>query len=149
MASSDSPVRGGQNKSIIFYFNLLSRIFGHLYISVGVAVTDIEAEKDQDATVSCTVSGVTAEPGIVWKNSDGTDLSSDSTNYGFGGTGFDSGSNTHESTLTVRAAKNDADALYTCFVTSSEWAITDEANTVNLKVLGKYFSLLLSYLSWL
>ena len=80
---------------------------------------------------------MTAAATIVWKNSDGTDLSSDSTNYAIGGTGFTSGTNSHESILTVKAAKNDADAVYSCLVTSAEWAKTNEENTVNLKVLGE------------
>ena len=105
-----------------------------------MTVTHKEVEKGKDATVACTVAGVTVEPTIVWKSSTGSALSSDTTNYDVtGGTGFKADTNTHESTLTVKAAANTVDATFSCVVTSAEWAKTNEENVVNVKVLGMYF----------
>ena len=46
------------------------------------------------------------------------------------------GSNSQTTTLTVKAAANDDDSTYTCFITLSEWLVTDRPTEVVLNVFG-------------
>lgn len=109
-------------------------------IYLGIAVTNKEVEKDKDATLTCTVSGLTEQATIEWKSSQGGPaLISDDTNYAIGGAGFDSPSNTQESILTVKAVANTADNTFYCAITSTEWAKTNEESPVILNVFGMFY----------
>ena len=105
-------------------------------------MTDKEVEKDtDDAKVTCTVSGVTAEPTIVWKTDTVADVVvADSTNYQESTSQFKAGTNEHESVLNVKAAKTNTDQTYTCLVTSAEWDKSEDPHDVVLNVLGMYFT---------
>ena len=108
-------------------------------IYLGIAVTNKEVEKDIDATLTCTLSGLPAEATIVWKSSPGgSALVSGTTNYDIGGAGFTSSTNSQESIITVKAVANTADSIFYCTVTSAEWAKTDVETPVILNVFGMF-----------
>ena len=110
--------------------------------SLGIIVTNTEVEKDTDGTLTCTVSGLTEQATIEWKSSPGgSAIISDDTNYVIGGTGFDSLSNSQQSTLTVKAVSTTADKTFYCAVTSTEWNLTDEETPVVLNVFGMFYYL--------
>ena len=103
------------------------------YIFVGVAVTGAEVDSGTtNVQLTCSVSGVTNPPTISW-NDGSNNLSSDAD--------FDVGTvslndNTAVSILTVKKAST-ATATYTCLVTSTEWAKTDEPHSAELKIFSK------------
>ena len=101
-------------------------------------MTDKEVEKDtDDVEVTCTVSGVTAKPTIVWKTSTVDNVvTDDMTNYQENKSEYKADTNTHTSVLNVKAAKTDTDRTYTCLVTSTEWAKNEDPHDVHLNVLG-------------
>ena len=109
------------------------------FISLGIVYTDKEVEKDADATLTCTVSGLSVAATIEWRSvSGGSALISDNTNYDIGGAGFSDSTNEQESILTVKAAANTADSILYCTVTSAEWAKTNVETPVVLDVFGTF-----------
>ena len=109
---------------------------------LGIAVTNKEVEKGTDATLTCTVSGLTEQATIEWRSvSDGSALTSDTTNYVIGGAGFTISTNSQESILTVKAVSNTADNTFYCVVTSTEWAKTNVESPVVLNVFGMFYQI--------
>ena len=103
----------------------------------GVRPANIEVLAGADATLSCVITGVTQQLNtVVWRKS-GTDVTSLSgSNYVVSAGTY--GSNSQTTTLTVKAAANTADSIYTCVVSSTEWEITNRETNVALNVFGKY-----------
>ena len=58
------------------------------------------------------------------------------------------GSNSQTTTLTVKAAANTADSIYTCVITSNEWLETDKETPVVLNVFGKLILWLSVLIHW-
>ena len=109
-------------------------------IYLGIAVTNKEVEKDTDATLTCTVSGLSVAATIEWRSvSGGSNLADDATNYDVGGAGFDILSNSQQSILSVKAVANTADDTFYCVVTSTEWAKPNEETPVVLDVFGMFY----------
>ena len=95
-----------------------------------------EVQSDQDATISCVISDLTQQlTTIVWKNNADTDVATLGGNYEVVEGTFNTDSQT--TVLTVKAAANTADAVFTCVVSSTEQSVTDLATGVNLKVYCK------------
>ena len=95
-----------------------------------------EVEKDNDATISCIITGITQQLDTVVWTKDGTDVTTvPGSNYIVSPGTYDSNSQT--TTLTVKAAANTADSTYTCVITSDEWLQADQETTVNLEVFCK------------
>ena len=96
-----------------------------------------EVESGTDATISCIITGITKNlDSVIWKKS-GTGVTALSgSNYVVSAGTY--GSNSQTTTLTVKAAANTADSIYTCVVSSTEWEITNRETNVALNVFGKY-----------
>lgn len=104
-----------------------------------MTVTHKEVEKDTEATLTCTISGLWTTATIVWRSrKGGPDLKNDE-NFTLGGTGYVESTKNQQSTLTVKAAVNTADHIYYCTVTSMEWRKVEEENPVHLNVFGMCF----------
>lgn len=109
----------------------------HLLISIllssAISSVNKEVEANTDATISCVITGITRQlDNISWKKADGNAVAGD--NYEVKAGTYDSNSQT--TTLTVKAAANTVDSLYTCSITSSEWEVSDRESTVVLDVFG-------------
>ena len=73
----------------------------------------------------------------MWINSDVTDLTTLSgDNYVVDAGSYDSNSQT--TTLTVKAAVNTEDTVYTCVITSNEWLLANQGTNVALNVFGNF-----------
>ena len=107
--------------------------FGSLYFSVGVAVTGAEVDSGStDVQLTCTISGVVNPPTISWN--DGSNNIASDADFDVGTVSLNG--NTAVSILTVKKAST-ATATYTCLVTSTEWAKTDEPHSAELKIFSK------------
>ena len=95
-----------------------------------------EVLKGTGATISCVVSGLTKKlDGVAWKKPGG-----DAITNGEDGYEIDQGTyENHKQTtiLTVPAAADRADSVFTCVITSTEHGISQEPYDVNLNVFGK------------
>ena len=85
------------------------------------------------------ITGITQQlTTVVWKK-DGTDVTTLSgSNYVVSAGSY--GSNSQTTTLTVKAAVNSGDSIYTCAITSNEWIVTDQQTSVTLNIFGSYNS---------
>ena len=95
-----------------------------------------EVETATEATISCIISGITQQlDSVVWRK-DGTDVTTlPGSNYVLSPGTYDSNSQT--TTLTVKAAANTADTIYSCGVTSNEFDVINQETPVSLEVFGK------------
>ena len=94
-----------------------------------------------DATISCVVTGLTKQLDMVaWKNSDG-DLIHEKDGYKIIDGVYEGGtSNSQTTILTVPAAKNQADSVYTCVIQSDEHGKTvgnEESKNVKSDVFSE------------
>ena len=89
-------------------------------------------EQGTDAIISCVVDSISATATVAWTDSQGTAVSSDTTNYAIVTGTLDTDKQT--TTLTVKAVANTEDTTYTCEFTIDGSSI--EA-AVNLNVFGK------------
>ena len=98
-----------------------------------------EQEKGSPATISCKVTGLTTVlDGVKWKKSDNTEITSVVGSFVID-TGKLSG-DTQTTTLTVPASQTDVDKTYNCVITSNEHGVTEQSQTVNLKVFSELSS---------
>ena len=84
------------------------------------------------------VKGLTKQLDTVAWQKPGDVLINDGDNgYGIAVGSWDSGTNTQTTILTIPAAENTADKIYTCVVTSNEHGITERKTNVNSNVFSK------------
>ena len=96
-------------------------------------------ESGTDATLTCTITGITKQlDAVVWTKS-GTDVTTLTEDNSYVVSAGTYGSNSQTTTLTVKAAVNTADSTYTCVITSNEWLITNRETSINLNVFGRIF----------
>ena len=94
-------------------------------------------ESGTDATLTCSITGITKQlDAVVWTKS-GTDVTTLTEDNSYVVSAGTYGSNSQTTTLTVKAAVNTADSTYTCVVTSNEWLITNRETSINLNVFGR------------
>ena len=87
--------------------------------------------------MSCVVSGLTVDlDTVTWKNSTGTALTNDGTNYIINEGSLNDTDNTQTTVLTVVAGVS-TDQEYSCVVESQEWEISEQSESVFLNVYGK------------
>ena len=103
----------------------------------GVQPTNKEVESGTDITVSCVVTGITQQLNAVKWTKAGTDVTTLTEDNSYVVSAGTYGSNSQTTTLTVKAAANTADSIYTCVITSNEWLETDKGTPVALNVFGK------------
>jgi hypothetical protein len=102
-----------------------------------------EIEAGSESTISCRVTGITKQLDAVSWTKDGIDVKTLSeSNYVVTDGNYESNSQT--TTLTVKAAANTADSIYSCVISSDEHLETDKTTPVALNVFGKR-SILKSY----
>ena len=109
-----------------------------LFVFTDVQPINKEVGTGTETTISCVITGTTKQlDAVVWRKegSDVTTLSE--TNYVVSAGSYSSNSQT--TTLTVKAAANTADSIYTCVITSSEWLVTNRQTDLTLDVFGKHF----------
>jgi hypothetical protein len=103
----------------------------------GITAVNKEQLTGSEATISCTVSGLTEQlTAVKWTKSDGATVTS-----GQDGITIDPGSHSGSSqttTLTVTGPNNNQDTTYNCIVTSKEPDFPYRSKVVNLKVFSKY-----------
>ena len=103
------------------------------YIFVGATVTGAEVDSGTtNVQLTCSVSGVSNPPTISWN--DGSNILSSDADFDVGTVSLNG--NTAVSILTVKKASTDT-ATYTCLITSTEWAKTDEPHSAELKIFSK------------
>ena len=116
------------------------------FVISAVEAKDSEVLKNTVATISCVVTGLTKGLDAVgWKNSDGsiTHGSDASADYQIEEGSYIIGSKSQTTVLTIPAAKNTGDALYTCVIQSVEHGKTsgsEEEKTVNSNVFSEYLT---------
>jgi hypothetical protein len=93
-------------------------------------------ESETEATISCVVTGITKQLDTVVWTKDGSDVKSLPDDNFIVSTGTYK-SNSQTTTLTVKAAANTADSVYTCVITSTEWLVTNRQTAVVLNVYCK------------
>ena len=98
-----------------------------------------EVLKGTGATISCVVSGLTKKlDGVAWQKPDGTAI----TDGGQDGYAIDQGTyEDHKQTtiLTVPAAADRADSVFTCVISSDEHVKSEDKTNVQLNVFSKSF----------
>ena len=109
----------------------------------GVAPKPSEVLKDTQATISCVVSGLTKQLNAVgWEKPDsGGAVSHGTDGYQIDEGTYQDGTNSQTTVLTVPAAKNTVDAVYTCVITSTEHGETDDKTDVKSEIFSEYIYL--------
>ena len=126
-----------QNKYLLNLTWCMIRInFNVTMVLSVIEPTNKEVETGTDATISCTVTGLTRQlDAVVWRKS-GTDVTTlAGSNYVVSAGSY--GSNTQTTTLTVKATANTADSSYICAITSTEYLVNNRETAVALEVFGK------------
>ena len=102
-----------------------------------------EVLKDTEATISCVVTGLTkALDAVVWEKPDSGGAITDGTDgYQIDEGTYQDGTNSQTTILTVPVAKNTADAVYTCVITSTEHGETDDKTDVKSEIFSEYIYL--------
>ena len=112
-------------------------LFLILIFPADIQPTSKEVESGTDATLTCSVTGVTKElDAVVWTK-DGTDVTKLTEDNSYVVSVGTYGSNSQTTVLTVKAAVNTADSTYTCVITSNEWLVTNQETSVILNVFGE------------
>ena len=113
--------------------------------SVKLCTSAVEAKhsevlKDKQTTISCVVTGVTKKlDAVTWEKSDSGGAITDGTDgYQIDVGTYQDESNSQTTILTIPAAKNRADAAFSCVITSNEHGKSDEKTAINSDVLSKY-----------
>ena len=99
-----------------------------------------EVLKDTEATISCVVTGLTKALDVVgWEKPNSGGAVTDGTDgYEIDEGTYDSVTHSQTTILTVPAAANGADAVFTCVITSNEHTKSADPTPVNSNVFSKY-----------
>ena len=97
-----------------------------------------EVLANTQATISCVVKGLTEElNAVAWQKPGGSSITNGADGYVIADGTYDSGSKTQTTVLTIPAAENSADQVYTCVITSTEHGQTEHKTDVNSNVFSK------------
>ena len=105
--------------------------------------SDVEAKnsevlKDTQATISCVVKGLTKQLDLVtWEKPGDVAITNGEENFVIDMGTYDPSTKSQTTILTVPEAKNTADKIYTCVITSNEHGITSQKTSVNSNVFSK------------
>ena len=99
-----------------------------------------EVLKDTQTTISCVVSGLTKKlDAVTWEKPDSGGAITDGTDgYQIDVETYQGESNSQTTNLTIPAAHNGVDDVFTCVITSNEHGISEEQTTVKSDVFSKY-----------
>ena len=116
----------------------LDYLFNETEYFSGVDKTDKEVGKGTDATLTCTVTGLTEAATVIWISATGGDSIADDDKFKATAGAYADASNSQEFVLAVKASETTADKQYFCAVTSTEWEKVKAENAVDLNVFGAY-----------
>ena len=116
------------------------RKFTSHFLTSAVEARHSEVLKDTQATISCVVAGLTKQlDAVSWeKPNSGGAITHDVDGYQIDVGTYQDGSNSQTTILTVPAAANGADAVFSCVITSNEHGKSDQKTAVNSDVFSKY-----------
>ena len=99
-----------------------------------------EMLKNTTATISCVVTRLTKKlDAVAWeKPNSGGFITNGTDGYKIDEGAYQDGSNSQTTILTIPAAENGADSLYTCVITSDEHDKSVHKTLVNSNVFSKY-----------
>ena len=100
-----------------------------------------EVLKDSQTTISCKVTGLTKRlDAVTWEKPDsgGVVITDGTDGYQIDVGTYQGESNSQTTILTIPAAENQADAVFSCVITSNEHGKSDEKTAVNSNVFSKY-----------
>jgi hypothetical protein len=107
----------------------------------GVLPNNKEVETGTDVTISCVITGITKKlDTVVWTKEGIAVTTLSLSNYVVSEGIY--GSNSQTTKLTVKAAANTADSIYTCTIKSDEWNVEAKQTTVILNSYGGIFFLI-------
>ena len=103
-----------------------------------VEAKNSEVLKDTQATISCVVKGLTKQlDTVAWQKSGDVDINNGQDGYVIADGTYDLGTNSQTTVLTIPAAENTADQVYTCVITSTEHGETAHKTNVISNVFSK------------
>ena len=110
----------------------------HIFNSA-VEARHSEVLKDTQATISCVVTGLTKQlDAVSWeKPNSGGAITHDVDGYQIDVGTYQDGSNSQTTILTVPAAANEADAVFSCVITSNEHIKSAERFAVSSNIFSK------------
>lgn len=89
-------------------------------------------------TISCVVGGLTKQlDTVAWQKPGGSSITDGQGGYVIADGAYDPGTKSQTTVLTIPAADNDADQVYTCVITSTEHGQTADKTNVNSNVFSK------------
>ena len=99
-----------------------------------------EVLKDTQTTISCVVTGLTKKlDAVTWEKPDsGGDITDGTDGYQIDLGTYQDESNSQTTILTIPAAENRADAVFSCVITSNEHEKSAQKTEVNSKIFGEY-----------
>ena len=99
-----------------------------------------EVLKDTQTTISCVVSGLTKKlDGVTWEKPDSGEAVTDGTDgYQIDVGTYQDESNSQTTILTIPADENEADAVFSCVITSNEQGKSDNKTAVKSDIFSKY-----------
>ena len=107
-------------------------------INSGVEAKGSEVLTNTQATISCIVNGLTKQPDTVtWEKPSGVGITHDVDGFLIEVGTFVEGTKSQTTVLTIPAAQNTADSVYTCVITSAEHGQTSHKTDVNSNVFSK------------
>ena len=101
-----------------------------------------EVETGSETIITCIVSGITQQLNSVVWTKDGTDVTTLTEDNSYVVSAGTYGSNSQTTTLTVKAAVNTADSIFTCGISSDEWLVSNRQTSVRLNVFCKFKKML-------
>ena len=103
-----------------------------------VETKDSEVLKDTQASISCVVKGLTKKlDAVTWEKPGGVGITHNVDGFLIVEGTFDVGTKSQTTVLTIPAAQNTADSVYTCVITSAEHGQSSHKTDVNSNVFSK------------
>ena len=114
------------------YLNLIKMI------TSGVEAKGSEVLTNTQATISCVVKGLTKQlDTVTWEKPGGVGITHNVDGFLIVEGTFDVGTKSQTTVLTIPAAQNTADSVYTCVITSVEHGQSSHKTDVNSNVFSK------------
>ena len=107
-------------------------------INSGVEAKGSEVLTNTQATISCIVNGLTKQlDTVTWEKPSGVGITHDVDGFLIEVGTFVEGTKSQTTVLTIPAAQNTADSVYTCVITSAEHGQTSHKTDVNSNIFSK------------
>ena len=104
----------------------------------GVEANGSEVLTNTQATISCVVNGLTKQlDSVTWEKPGGVGITHNVDGFQVVEGTFDVGTKSQTTVLTIPAAQNAADSVFTCVITSAEHGQSSHKTDVNSNVFSK------------